>query len=485
MDRRHFIRAAASLSAAPLLPPFSISSADAADTSGYKALVCVFLFGGNDSQNMIVPITGAEYNAYSAARGGLAEANGLALPLGALRPISPTGLGANSFGLHPAMTNLATLFNTDKKLAVVPSAGPLLAPTSLAQYQGRSVPLPPQLFSHSDMQTHWQTMRPDYPADTGWGGRMADVFRSASSGLLPVSTGLGDGNIFMKGDVVTSYTVTPMKYASGVIDTSSRIANTAMADISWNWTGSDPQAVFVNNNNEMRGNLLEQQYANVNKASLDVGAFVTNAMYNTSATTYTLKNTVPGTWPTTNRLAAQLHSVAAMIAARQALGVTRQIFFVSLGGFDNHGDQFGRDSVSGNKTLLSGKHFDLLSQLDGALNAFYRATTSMGIANNVTTMTMSDFGRTLRSNGQGSDHGWGGHHLVLGGAVNGGRFAGTFPTVALNTATDVGEGRLLPTVSSDAYAATLASWLGATPGELATIFPNLSRFNAQSLNLML
>ena len=173
---------------------------------------------------MIVPITGAEYNAYSAARGGLAEANGLALPLGSLLPISPTGLGANSFGLHPAMTNLATLFNTDKKLAVVPNAGPLLAPTTLAQYQGRTVPLPPQLFSHSDMQMHWQTMRPDVPADTGWGGRMADVFRSASSGLLPVSTGLGGGNIFMKGDIVTSYTVTPMKYASGVIDTSSRIA---------------------------------------------------------------------------------------------------------------------------------------------------------------------------------------------------------------------------------------------------------------------
>ena len=484
MNRRHFIRSAASLAATPLLPPFSISSADAADTSGYKALVCVFLFGGNDSQNMIVPITSAEYNAYSAARGGLAEANGLALPLGSLLPISPTGLGANSFGLHPAMTNLATLFNTDKKLALVPNAGPLLAPTTLAQYQGRTVPLPPQLFSHSDMQMHWQTMRPDVPADTGWGGRMADVFRSASSGLLPVSTGLGGGNIFMKGDVVTSYTVTPMKYASGVIDTSTRIARTADADISWNWTGSDPQAVFVNNNNEMRANLLEQQYANVNKASLDVGAFVTNAMYNTTGTTYTLKNAVPGTWPTTNRLAAQLHSVAAMIAARQALGVTRQIFFVSLGGFDNHGDQFGRDSVSGNKTLLSGKHFDLLSQLDVALNAFYRATASMGIANNVTTMTMSDFGRTLRSNGQGSDHGWGGHHLVLGGAVNGGRFAGAFPTVALNTTTDVGEGRLLPAVSSDAYAATLASWLGASPGELATIFPNLSRFNTQSLNLM-
>jgi uncharacterized protein (DUF1501 family) len=487
-NRRDFIRASAAMGAMPFLPPFSISSANAADTSGYKALVCVFLFGGNDSHNMIVPRTTSEYNTYSAARGGLAEANGLALPLGSLLPISPGGMAANSFGLHPAMTNLATLFNTDQKLAVVANTGPLLAPTTLTQYQNRSVPLPPQLFSHSDMQMHWQTMRPDYPADTGWGGRMADVFRAAASGLLPVSTSLGGGNIFMKGDIVSAYSVTPVKYASGAIDTSTRIAKTPAADVAWNWTGTGanryPQDVYVNNINDVRSNLLEQQYAGIHKASLDVGSFVTNAMYNVSGSTYTLKNPVPGTWPTTNRLAAQLHSVAAMIAARQALGVTREIFFVSLGGFDNHGDQFGRDSVSGNKTLLAGKHYDLLRTLDEALNVFYRATATMGVANNVTTMTMSDFGRTLRSNGQGSDHGWGGHQLVLGGAVKGGRIVGSFPMPALGTSLDVGEGRLLPAISSDAYVATLATWMGATPAEVASIVPNLSRFSTQSIDLM-
>ena len=432
-NRRDFIRASAALGAMPFLPPFSISSANAADTSGYKALVCVFLFGGNDSHNMIVPRTTSEYNAYSAARGGLAEMNGLALPLSSLLSISPTGMAANSFGLHPAMTNLATLFNTDKKLAVVANTGPLLAPTTLTQYQNRSVPLPPQLFSHSDMQMHWQTMRPDYPADTGWGGRMADVFRTAASGLLPVSTSLGGGNIFMKGDLVSAYSVTPVKYKTGVIDNSTRIARTPAADVAWNWTGAGvnryPQDVYVNNINDPRANLLEQQYAGINKASLDVGAFVTNAMYNVSGGAYTLKSAVPGTWPTTNRLAAQLHSVAAMIAARVALGVTREIFFVSLGGFDNHGDQFGSNGST--KSLLYGKHFDLLRTLDEALNVFYRSTESMGVANNVTTMTMSDFGRTLRSNGQGSDHGWGGHQLVLGGAVKGGRIAGDFPMPAL------------------------------------------------------
>lgn len=485
-NRRDFIRASAALGAMPFLPPFSISSANAADTTGYKALVCVFLFGGNDSHNMIVPATSAEYNAYAASRGGLAEANGLALPLASLLSITPASMAANSFGLHPAMTNLRTLFNTDKKLAVVANTGPLLAPTTLAQYQARSVPLPPQLFSHSDMQMHWQTMRPDVPADTGWGGRMADVFRAASRGLLPVSTSLGGGNIFMKGDQVTAYTVSPVKYKNGAIDTGTRIARTANADISWNWTGSGvnryPQDVFVNNINDPRANLLEKQYAGIHKASLDVGAFVTDSMYTVNSGVYTLKNPVPGTWPVANRLAAQLHSVAAMIAARGTLGVTREIFFVSLGGFDNHGDQFG-SNING-KTLLSGKHFDLLKTLDEALNVFYRATESMSIASSVTTMTMSDFGRTLRSNGQGSDHGWGGHQLVLGGAVNGGRIVGDFPMPALGTSVDVGEGRLLPAIASDAYIATLASWMGATPAEVATIVPNLTRFNTQSLDLM-
>ncbi len=485
-NRRDFIRASAALGATAFLPPFAISSANAADLTGYKALVCVFLFGGNDSHNMIVPITLSDYNTYAASRGGLAEASGLALPLASLLPISPAAMAANSFGLHPAMTNLQTLFNTDKKLAVVANTGPLLAPTTLAQYQNRSVPLPPQLFSHSDMQMHWQTMQPDLPADTGWGGRMADAFRAASSGLLPVSTSLGSGNIFMKGNQVTAYTVSPVKYKNGAIDTSTRIARTASADVSWNWTGSGvnrlPQDVFVNNINDARSNLLEKQYAGIHKASLDVGAFVTESMYTLSNGVYTLKNPVPGIWPAGNRLAAQLHAVAAMIAARATLGVTREIFFVSLGGFDNHGDQFG-SNVNG-KTLLSGKHFDLLKTLDEALDVFYRATDSMGVANNVTTMTMSDFGRTLRSNGQGSDHGWGGHQLVLGGAVKGGRIVGSFPMPALGTAVDVGEGRLLPTIASDAYIATLATWMGAATSDLAAIVPNLTRFNTQSIDLM-
>jgi len=481
MNRRRFLQSVSAFGATSLLPQF-LSSAMAADTSGYKALVCVFLFGGNDCHNTVVPFTTAEYNAYSAARGGPAEVNGLALPQGALLPISN-----NTFGLHPALTNMASLFNVSKTLAVVANTGVLLAPTTLTQYKNKSVPLPPQLFSHSDMQSHWQTMRADYPADTGWGGRLADLFRTANTGKLPVSVSLGDGGVFMKGDAVSAYQVTPTRYRNGSIDNQSRIAAPPRADIWWNWTGSDPQALFVTNTRLTRANLMEEQFADVMESALDIGQFVSDAMYveatTNGTTTYTLKNPVPGAWPTTNRLAAQMHSVASMIAARQALGASRQIFFVSLGGFDNHGDQFGRDAVTGNKTLLAGKHYDLLQQFDEAMKVFYDATVAMGVASNVTTMTMSDFGRTLKSNGQGSDHGWGEHLMVMGGAVNGGRIVGQMPPVALGTSVDVGEGRLLPTTASDSYAASFAKWLGASDPELDVLFPNLGRFATRTLDL--
>ena len=483
MNRRRFLLNAAALGATPILPRF-LGPANAADVSGYKALVVLFLFGGNDSQNMIVPITPAEYDGYSAARGGLAEANGLALPQASLLP-----LAGGQYGFHPAMTGLAQMYNADQRLAVVANSGILLGPTTLAQYKARSVPLPPALFSHSDMQSHWQTMRPDEPADTGWGGRMADVFRFGTTGQVPVSISLGGGGIFLKGDQVFSYSVSPMRYRNGAIDNTFRIARPPRADIYWNWTGSNPQALFENNARLARANLLEEQFATVTESAIDMGQFVSTAVYNEATvngnTTYALKNPVPGTWPVNNRLATQLHTVAAMIAARQALGATRQIFFVSMGGFDNHGDQFGRDGTNNAKTLLAGKHYDLVRAMDQALRVFYDATVAMGVANNVATMTLSDFGRTLKSNGAGSDHGWGGHYLVMGGGVKGGRIVGQMPAVALNTSTDVGEGRLLPTTATETYAATCAQWLGATNGELDTIFPNLSRFPTRTLDLFL
>jgi uncharacterized protein (DUF1501 family) len=520
MKRRDFLQGAIGATALPALP-FSISVAEAAggitpnaDEGGYKALVCVFLFGGNDNHNTVVPYQTAEYNAYRNLRGGEAAVNGLALPQSSL-DVASQRLGTSGLALHPAMTRIGDIYRAGK-MAVVANCGPLLDETTLAQYNNPAHPLPPQLFSHSDMQMHWQTMIPDQPADTGWGGRMADVFRVASAGRLPVGIAVGGGGLFMKGDLTVPYNLTPMRYESGAINPRSPVVRTPNAAISWNWTGSLPQEVFKSDFMSARANLLEQQYQKTTRASLEVGEFARSAMYNESNGNYTLKNAVPGAWPTTNPLAAQLHSVAAMIAARSALGTSRQVFFVSLGGFDNHGDQFGNNG--GTKRLVpdpslpettpaeraakiasGGKHCILLNYVDEALKTFYDSMVSMGVSNQVTTMTMSDFGRTIKSNGAGSDHGWGGHYFVLGGAVKGGKIIGAqtagaadtgyFPMPSQIGSVDVGEGRLLPTLSSDAYVATLARWFGAegnaTTGEIAQIFPNLSRFNVQSLDFML
>jgi uncharacterized protein (DUF1501 family) len=289
---------------------------------------------------------------------------------------------------------------------------------------------------------------------------------------------LGGGGVFMKGNYASAYQVRPTTYVGSNVSTAERIARTIVAERPGD-SFANTQNVFLSNVSSLRGNLLEQQYAKLVRDSVDVGRFVTDAMYTESNNSFTLKNPVPGNWPTTNPLSAQLHSVASMIAARQSLNISRQIFFVSLSGFDTHGDQFGRNGSV--KSLLSGMHYDLLRTLDEAISTFYGSINLMGLDRSVTLMTMSDFGRTLKSNGQGSDHGWGGHALVLGGAVNGGRVFGTIPSVALGTSFDVGEGRLLPTISSDAYAATFANWFGATTSEVSSIFPNLNRFNTRSI----
>ncbi len=517
MDRRNFLKHSAAATALPALP-FSISVADAAtpigpssDESGYKALVCVFFNGGNDSHNTVVPYQGAEYTAYNMARrssssapNGLAVNGGLALPQSALDTATQR-LGTTGLALHPAMTRLGGLFNSNK-MAIVANCGPLVAETTLAQYRLDGHPLPPQLFSHSDMQMHWQSMIPDQPADTGWGGRLSDMFRLSAAGQLPVGISLSRSGVFLKGDVSVGYSVNSINYSNGAVSLSSPIAQIPTAAVGSAGSMSTQQ-VFIDNFMASRSSLLEQQYAKALRNSLEVGEFVRAAMYTQSGSNYTLKNNPNGAldavhWsrpdPVTlapafqNSLAAQLHSVAAMIAARSALGTRRQIFFVQLGGFDNHGDQFG--SVAGEKSLLAGSHFDLLKDVDEALAQFYDATVRMGVADTVTTMTMSDFGRTMKSNSQGSDHGWGGHSFVLGGKVKGGKILGAqnagdadtgyFPWPSQFAPRDVGHGRLIPTIAADAYSATLASWLGANSTEITQIFPNLSRFNVQSLDLM-
>lgn len=488
-DRRRFMKMLAAAAGTPMMGSLMQAAYAAGPFNDYKALVCVFLFGGNDSQNLIIPL-GAEYAGYAAGRGNLAIPAASAIPVNA-------GISGRSFGFHPSMTGLANIFNTDRKLAAIPNAGVLLQPTTLAQYNA-SVNNPPQLFSHSDMQSHWQTGRADYPALSGWGGRLGDLIESANgNSKVSVSITAAGQNLFQKGNSAVAYAV------SGWSGPKSAIVRRLRSYRDWdNYSASrpNPQAAFENQLNILRSNVMEDQWGDAGARALTTSEFVNGVLYNLDSTGAPVKDpsgnvsekfAISPAPPTsfinssgasqTNRLAGQLRSVANLIAARDALGVKRQIFFVSLGGFDNHGDQF-KNSNNATTPILSGLHADLLKQLDQAMTWFYNWTVSQGISGNVTSFTMSDFGRTLTSNGAGSDHGWGGHYFALGGAVNGGTFHGgtaagsEFPTVALKGPNDVGQGRLLPVTSVEEYGATFARWMGASTSELSAVFPNLPRY---------
>ena len=493
-DRRRFMKMMSAAAATPMMGSLMQAAYAAGPFNDYRALVCVFLFGGNDSQNMIIPLNpgvGGEYEKYAAGRGNLAIPAASAIPVSA-------GISGRTFGFHPSLPNLANIFNIDRKLACVNNVSVLLQPTTKTQYQA-GTNLPPQLFSHSDMQSHWQTGRADQPALSGWGGRLGDLIESANgTSEVSVSITAAGQNLFQKGDSAVSYAV------SGWGGPKSTIVRRLRSYRDWDnysATRPKPQLAFENQLYLLRANALEDQWGDAATRALITSEYVNGALYNLDASNNPIKdasgnvsekfaiNPAPPTTyvdstgvTKTNRLAGQLRSVASMIAARDSLGVKRQIFFVSLGGFDNHGDQF-KGSNNATTPILSGLHSDLLKQLDQALAWFYNWTVSQGIANNVTSFTASDFGRTLTSNGQGSDHGWGGHHFALGGAVGGGTFYGgpsankEFPIVALGSVNEVGQGRLLPTTSVEEYGATFAKWMGASAGELNTVFPNLSRFS--------
>jgi uncharacterized protein (DUF1501 family) len=491
LDRRAFVKAMGAAAATPMMGGIMQAAYAAGPFADYRATICLFLNGGNDSQNMVIPL-GGEYAAYAAGRGNLAIPEASALPIGA-------GVSGRSFGLHPSMPGLQGIFNTDKKLAIISNVGVLTNPTTIASYNAKTN-LPPQLFSHSDMQSHWQSGRADAPPLSGWGGRLADLIESANgNSQVSVSISAAGQSLFQKGDRVISYAVSPWTGPKNTIVKRLR---------SWrDWDNyapdrPNPQAAFESQLTVARTSILEDQWAGMATKALNTGDFVNGVLYNLDATGNPIKDAsgiVSEKFPITpappstyvasngttqgNRLAAELRSVASMIAARDTLGVKRQIFFVSIGGFDNHGDQL-KDSNTPATPSLSGLHSDLLKQVDQALTWFYNWTKAQGLANNVSMFTMSDFGRTLTSNGTGSDHGWGGHHLVLGGAVSGGTIYGAsstqiFPDVALKSSFDVGQGRLLPWTSVDEYGATFAKWMGASTAELAGIFPNLGRFTAR------
>jgi uncharacterized protein (DUF1501 family) len=479
LNRRRFIRqaACAALGAGALshvIKDLRFVNAAMAQSavSDYKALVCIFLSGGNDSNNLIIPTIASEHADYEAIRTDvlsipISGAPNVAIPLASL---SSDG---HEYGLHPSCPELATLYH-ENKLAVLFNTGTLLYPMTRAQYQSGMLQRPPQLFSHSDQVTQWQTSIPDRPPLTGWGGRCADLLAAVQPGApISLCVTLAGANTFEVGNIVSQYSVT----TSGAINLSSV-------------SGARLQAL-TNVLALPYPNLQVQAYADVGEHAIQTGGLLNAAIAATSAPTYW---TSP--FPTTvinptsgatfgSGLASQLRMIARLIEAGQrsaangGFGMRRQIFFCQVGGYDTHS---GQTPGPGQATV--GAHANLMAELSQGMFAFQRAMEQLGLSNNVTTFTSSDFGRTFPCNGVGSDHGWGAHHLIMGGAVNGRRTYGRFPTLAVNGPDDTSTGRWIPTTAIDQYFATLATWFGVDSSNLATVFPNLGRFSTPNLGFV-
>jgi uncharacterized protein (DUF1501 family) len=432
----------------------AISEAAAFDNTDYKALVCLFMYGGNDYANTVVPYDATNYALYHQIRAGAAGENqaGIALARAALAPTALTPVVAQTltdnlqYALAPQLTGLKSLWDAGR-LAVQLNVGPLIQPTTLAQYQSTNRvanPLPPKLFSHNDQQSVWQSNGTE-GSTVGWGGRLGDIAMSsnATNSLLTCISASGNA-VFVAGRDALQYQVSPVG-AVRINALNSPLRDALNSII----TRASPH-------------VLENEYAIVTRRSIDMEGVVNGALAAVNPAT---------SFGTGNPLANQLKIVARLIGARAALGMRRQVFFVSLGGFDNH-------------NLLMQDHPNLMTRVNDAMSAFYAATVELGVADKVTTFTASDFGRTLSSNADGSDHGWGSHHFVMGGAVQGGRFYGTAPHVSIQSNDQVGQGRLLPSTSVDEFAATLARWFGCNTSELPGILPNVGNFTNTNLGFV-
>lgn len=427
--------------------------AAAATLADSKSLVCIFLYGGNDGNNVVVPTLAGDYAQYATTRSGLALPQSSLLPLNLL---APTPGDSRQWGLHPSLKGVQGLFNAGRA-ALVGNVGPLVAPLTRDDYLNHSVAVPPQLFSHSDQTVHWQTSLPDQPAKTGWGGRTADLLRSLNENArISMSISVAGTNTFQVGNVVTQYQVSP----DGPVGLTSYVP----AD-----QGSNPSSNAVRSLlARTYTHLFERGYSGIFQRAIDNQELLAGTLSGAPALTTQFPDT---------DLGSQLKMVAQLISVREALGLRRQVFFCAAQGFDTHGGQVG-------ETPLVGTQADLLAELDGAVTALDAALNELKVADSVTTFTASDFGRTFISNGDGSDHGWGNHHFVIGGAVKGGRIYGQLPTLALNGPNDAGDGRWIPTTSVDEYAATLARWFGVAQSDLPVVLPNLGRFETPDLGFM-
>jgi uncharacterized protein (DUF1501 family) len=415
--------------------------------SDYKALVCLFLFGGNDSWNMLVPTSTADYNTYSTARGG-GTASSLVIDKTTLLPLAPITTLPNglTLGLHPNMAGVQQLFAAGRA-ALIANVGPLIKPTTKAQYQTAGWDLPPQLFSHNDQQDQWHSLKGKALLKSGWAGRVADVLASqTTSQQLPLNVSLAGQTLFQAGNVATPYVMG----ATGP-NTFSGLTGTAAINVA-------RRQAFDAISGATYGTIYERGYAAVQKRATQFADLVSTQV--AAARSFT---NLPDSNTGLSSLQQQLRTVAKMIDRRTALGMSRQVFFVSTGGFDSH-DNLLTDQPG------------LLGNISVSLKSFYDSLAEMAMEGSVTTFTHSDFGRTLTSNGDGSDHGWGGNQIVVGAAVRGQEIYGSYPSLAINGTQDVGGGRLIPTTSADQYAATLARWFGVNDALLPQVAPNANNF---------
>lgn len=449
-SRREFLRRGAALSIAGGAAPWALNlaamgEAAAQTANDYKALVCVFLYGGNDWANTVVPYDQASYDLYRGFRPNVAF-DRTALAATALNPASALPDG-RQFALAPALAPLLPFFDGGQ-MSVALNVGTLLAPVTKAQYQARSVPLPPKLFSHNDQQSFWQAGSVE-GAPSGWGGRIGDLFAGGNGNATFTCISVTGNTVFLSGQSAVQYQVT----SGGAV-----AVNGIRRPLFGSAACSQALQSLIT---QQRTHLFESEYTRVAARSLAANDLVTTA----------LAAPPPATVFPTDGLSNQLRLVARLIAARSTLGARRQVFFVSTGGYDNH------DS-------LGTTHPALLGNLANALAAFQRSLAEIGVANEVTTFTASDFGRTLVSNNDGSDHGWGSMQFVLGGAVRGRSFIGRAPVIADNGPDDVGQGRLLPTTSVEQLGATLAGWFGVSANDQALVMPHLGNFGTRDLGFL-
>ena len=496
-SRRLFMRQASALSlaagaGAPLaLNLLAAGSAAAQGAGDYRAIVCLFMFGGNDAFNMVLPTDSDAWGAYSAMRSSIAllspgtppnpgASAGSPARLGGVQPIAPTHAQGSTYALHPLMNRLQSMFDTDRRLAIVANIGPLVAPTTKAQYNTPAHPRPPRLFSHNDQQSIWQTMMPE-GATQGWGGRLADMVAGGNSRAVFTAISAAGSAVWLSGQNVRQYQVSGVGAlrlgadSNNLVYGSATVAK-ALASIAQSAQGHhvlEADVAAITNRSIASEGLLRGALRPASDPAFGTPP-AAGGSYNPSADPKLQYPSPASSKSEFSPLAQQLQMVARLVQAGMAgaTGVRRQVFFVSLGGFDTHSKQ-------------NPQHTELMARVAHAMHYFDTALGAIRARNNVTTFTASDFGRTFTSNGDGTDHGWGAHHFVMGGAVRGGDLYGTFPRLVakrsganeFDSPDQVRNGALLPTTSVDQLGATLGRWFGLSDGQALEVFPNLVNFD--------